>query len=81
MSILIISPHPDDDVIGMGRTIAKRCYEGERVSCVYITNGAASPRNSDMSDLEMAQARRQGQQIKRHRASPVRLKPCSIKAG
>lgn len=38
--ILIFSPHPDDDVIGMGATIRKFVENGQTVSVVYQTSGA-----------------------------------------
>jgi LmbE family N-acetylglucosaminyl deacetylase len=39
MNVLIFSPHPDDDVIGCGGSIAKQVKQGHRVSVVYMTSG------------------------------------------
>jgi LmbE family N-acetylglucosaminyl deacetylase len=39
MKILIFSPHPDDDVIGCGGSIAKHIKQGAEVSVVYMTSG------------------------------------------
>ncbi|MBN2106658.1 MAG: PIG-L family deacetylase [Deltaproteobacteria bacterium] len=38
-SILVISPHPDDDVIGMGGAMRLFADEGRQVFSVYITDG------------------------------------------
>ncbi|QUI21841.1 PIG-L family deacetylase [Vallitalea pronyensis] len=37
--ILVIAPHPDDEVLGCGGTICKHLDEGDFVSIVYLTNG------------------------------------------
>ncbi len=39
MTILVCAPHPDDEVIGMGGTIAKYAEQGERVVAVIFTLG------------------------------------------
>lgn len=38
---LLISPHPDDDVIGPGGTIVHRVNSGKRVKIVHVTLGDA----------------------------------------
>lgn len=38
--VLIISPHPDDDVIGMGGTMRLFADAGRQVFSVYVTDGA-----------------------------------------
>ena len=45
MNILIIVAHPDDEVLGMGGTIAKYASNGDKVSIVYLTTGITSRRN------------------------------------
>ena len=32
MRILVMSPHPDDDVISMGGTLARLCQQGNEVA-------------------------------------------------
>jgi len=49
--ILIIAPHPDDDVIGMGGTIAVKAKEGYKFTIVYITNGGGSSRSAEYKDI------------------------------
>lgn len=38
-NVLVISPHPDDDVIGCGGTIIKHRKLGQRVTTLYLHNG------------------------------------------
>lgn len=45
--ILIIAPHPDDEIIGCGGTICKHIEEGDDVSVVYLTNGEKSINSCD----------------------------------
>jgi LmbE family N-acetylglucosaminyl deacetylase len=40
-TILVISPHPDDDVIGMGGTMHVLAGEGKKVYSVYVTDGSS----------------------------------------
>ena len=42
MTVLVLTPHPDDEMIGMGGTIAKLAAEGERVVVVVFTLGEGS---------------------------------------
>jgi LmbE family N-acetylglucosaminyl deacetylase len=37
MNILVIAPHPDDEVLGCGGTIAKYAARGDTVSVCYVT--------------------------------------------
>lgn len=59
--ILILSPHPDDDVIGCGGTIASFVANGSKVKIVYLTRGAMSPnskkRLSAGEKVELAKTR------------------------
>ncbi|MGB0935167.1 MAG: 6-phosphogluconolactonase, partial [Alphaproteobacteria bacterium] len=45
-TILIISPHPDDDVISMGGTIQKLMNKGNHVHVVYAVTGANAVRQT-----------------------------------
>src|ERR1035437_9773029 len=42
-SILVIGPHPDDQELGMGGTIALLAAQGHRVHLVDMTNGEPTP--------------------------------------
>ena len=39
MKVLIIAPHPDDEIIGVGGTIAKRVKDGHEVYVCVVTKG------------------------------------------
>lgn len=39
MNVLIIAPHPDDEILGVGGTIAKRVQYGDEVFVCIITKG------------------------------------------
>ena len=45
-SILVIGPHPDDQELGMGGTIARLVSQGHRVHLVDMTNGEPTPLGS-----------------------------------
>lgn len=47
MRVLIIAPHPDDEIIGVGGTIAKRAKAGDEVYVCIVTRGKAPLFNLD----------------------------------
>jgi LmbE family N-acetylglucosaminyl deacetylase len=54
-NILVVAPHPDDDVLGAGGTMAAASDQGKGIFSVYITDGGGSPRkNQSISDAAMA---------------------------
>ena len=42
MKVLVIAPHPDDEIIGVGGTIAKRVKAGDEVYVCIVTKGLES---------------------------------------
>jgi LmbE family N-acetylglucosaminyl deacetylase len=42
-TILVIAPHPDDDIIGLGGTMRLLAAEGKKVFTVYVTHGGSAP--------------------------------------
>lgn len=47
MRVLIIAPHPDDEIIGVGGTIAKRAKAGDEVYVCIVTKGESPLFNPD----------------------------------
>ncbi len=41
-TVLVLAPHPDDEIIGCGGALHKHCLAGDDVTCVYVTDGEAS---------------------------------------
>jgi len=57
-NILVIAPHPDDDVLGAGGVMAACAERGGGAFAVYITDGRGSPRkDKSIADDEMAALR------------------------
>lgn len=36
-NVLVVAPHPDDEVLGCGGTLLKHCRSGDRITIVYVT--------------------------------------------
>lgn len=58
-SILVVSPHPDDLEIAMGGTVAKMIEQGMSIISLVATDGSGSTTTKDLSEEDMAEARRQ----------------------
>jgi LmbE family N-acetylglucosaminyl deacetylase len=56
--VLVIAPHPDDESLGCGATIARLRAAGHRVRIVIVTDGAASVRSGTVSPVYLAARRR-----------------------
>jgi bacillithiol biosynthesis deacetylase BshB1 len=56
LSILVIGPHPDDQELGMGGTIAKLAHQGHRVTILDLTDGCPTPVGSRERRLQEAAA-------------------------
>ena len=35
--VLVIAPHPDDEIIGCGGTMAQHVEKGDRIFVIYVT--------------------------------------------
>lgn len=57
-STLVIAPHPDDETLGCGATIARMRSLGTPVSVLIISDGGQSPRPDGMTVSELLAARR-----------------------
>ncbi len=59
MNILIVGPHPDDQELGMGGSIARFAEQGHSVLLLDMTNGEPTPRgNPETRAKESAEAAR-----------------------
>ncbi|MGA3067654.1 MAG: PIG-L family deacetylase, partial [Tepidisphaeraceae bacterium] len=57
LSILVIGPHPDDQELGMGGSIARLVEQGHRVHLVDMTTGEPTPHGSpEIRAAEAAEA-------------------------
>ncbi|BDA49180.1 probable glucosamine-6-phosphate deaminase at N-terminal half [Coccomyxa sp. Obi] len=45
--VIVMSPHPDDDVISMGGTLARLCQHGHEVHVAYQTSGCIAVHDHD----------------------------------
>ena len=55
LRVLVVSPHPDDDVIGCGGSIAKHIIKKHEVTIVYLSSGEAE--NARFSKEKLARIR------------------------
>ena len=58
MNILIIAPHPDDEVLGCGGTIAKYVARGDTVSICYVTTAYLPDWTEEYLEKKEAEIRR-----------------------
>lgn len=57
-SCLVLAPHPDDETLGCGATIARKTSAGTQVTIVVATDGAASNPSAQGAPEELVSARR-----------------------
>lgn len=55
--VLVLSPHPDDDVFGLGGTLAKIAQNKGQIKIIYFCNGAAGGVESAKIDLKLVDIR------------------------
>jgi len=58
-NVLVVAPHPDDDVIGAGGTMALLAQAGKQVFSVYVTDGSSFPGSDSRGTDEQIIALRQ----------------------
>lgn len=56
--VLVLAPHPDDEIIGPGGTLIRYLDNGSRVIVVYLTDGGG-PRATESERQSLVRARRQ----------------------
>lgn len=57
--VLVIAAHPDDEVLGMGGTIAKYAKNGADVAVLIVTDGSTSQYRNEPHLQEILQAKRE----------------------
>lgn len=57
--VLVIAAHPDDEVLGMGGTIAKLTTEGKEVNVLIVTDGSSSQYRDADNLIEIIEAKKQ----------------------
>jgi LmbE family N-acetylglucosaminyl deacetylase len=57
-SCLVVAPHPDDETIGCGATIARKAAAGTPVTVVVISDGSRSHTSDRVTPTELAAIRR-----------------------
>ncbi len=63
MKVLVISPHPDDEVLGVGGTIARLAGEGNDVTVAIVTKGWEPLFPSGQVEQVRAEARAAGEAL------------------
>ncbi len=58
LTVLVVGPHPDDQELGMGGTIAKLAAQGHRVVLLDVTNGEPTPLGDPATRAAEAEAAR-----------------------
>ena len=53
-SILIVAPHPDDEIIGLGGLIIQKVSEKADVNIVFLTDGECSGASSNQEETKQA---------------------------
>ncbi len=56
-TVLVLAPHPDDEVIGAGGTLVRLIAAGARVVCVQATDGSAGAALERSPEVERREAR------------------------
>ena len=57
MGVLVFAPHPDDEVLGVGGTMAKRAKDGHEVYVCVVTKGTAPLFNEERVQIIQQQCR------------------------
>lgn len=58
-ALILIAPHPDDDILGCGGLIAAKVSRGARVRVIFLTDGAAShPGHPNLPAAELVPQRK-----------------------
>jgi LmbE family N-acetylglucosaminyl deacetylase len=56
--VLVVAPHPDDEILAVGETMQQKLAEGEEVYVVFVTDGEAHDEHSHDNNQSYAEIRR-----------------------
>ncbi len=76
----VIAPHPDDDAIGCGGTIARLAARGARIHVLYVTDGSASHVKSKRFPPAVLRDRREDEARAALRRLGIRTTPLFLRA-
>lgn len=62
-SVLILAPHPDDEVIGCGGVAALHAERGDDITVLHLTDGSRSGSGSDLTEVRRHESIRSGQEL------------------
>src|SRR5699024_10396949 len=62
--VLVLSPHVDDETIGLGGTLFKHKRMGNTMALVYMTDGGGSTTDTSREEL-IGERRAEGEEVKR----------------
>lgn len=63
MNVLVIAPHPDDEILGVGGTMAKRILAGHNVYVCIVTKGVPPVFSTEFVEKGRAEARKAHEQL------------------
>ena len=72
MNILVITAHPDDEVLGMGGTILKHAKNRDKVTVAYMTTGITSRRSSNYQSIPSYQTNKKQKSIMKNQIDELR---------
>jgi N-acetylglucosamine malate deacetylase 1 len=58
-NVLILAPHPDDEIIGCGGAIIKHSKKGSRIFVIYLTDGGEGRGDQNIDNLVLSNLRRE----------------------
>lgn len=62
-SVLVLAAHPDDEILGLGGTLAKHIRDGDEVHAVVVSEGASSRYEDGAQDDLVRSARRSAETL------------------
>lgn len=80
-NILVLSPHPDDEVIGVGGLILQTLGSGKKVHIVYLTDGEGSWCHPDKERIKKERSFLTDQVLREFQIPPEQIYRLNLKDG